>query len=70
MEENKKGVYWYFILDVIFNLTIGLQLIIKSETITKLGFIFIGCIFLVMALKSLLTIVVKSLNDKIKQHGK
>tara|TARA_R110002096_G_scaffold21333_2_gene69375 strand:+ start:873 stop:1085 length:213 start_codon:yes stop_codon:yes gene_type:complete len=70
MEENNKGVYWYFILDVIFNLTIGLQLIIKSETITKLGFIFIGCIFLVMALKSLLTIVVKSLNDKIKQHGK
>ena len=35
MEKNKKGVYWYFILDVIFNLTIGLQLIIKSETITN-----------------------------------
>ena len=70
MEGKKAKVYWYFVLNIIFNLTIGLQLLIKPEIITELGFIFISCIFLFMAFKSLLTILVKFLNDKIKQHGR
>ena len=71
MEEKEADWgYWILIITLISNLIIGLQLLIKPESLNHIQFAFIGFLFICMAVKSFFLIVLKFLNDKIKQHGR
>jgi uncharacterized membrane protein HdeD (DUF308 family) len=69
-EKEADWSYWILIITLIADLIIGLNLLIKPESISSIQFTLIGVLFIFMAFKAFFVIVLKFIQDKIKQHGK
>lgn len=69
-EKESEWSYWLLIIILIADLIIGLQLLINPELITDLQFTYIGIVFICMAIKIFLAIVLKFTNNKIEKDGR
>ena len=71
MEEKEADwSYWVLIITLIADLIIGLQLLIKPESMSDIQFTLIGVVFICMSIKAFLVIVLKFIKDKIEKNGK